>query len=232
MKNPILHFPSLRLLSMCICALLCLSSVGYASPQPSNDVHFCLPLNLEDMRARDSIYAATKHALNLNVGAPRTVRMIYFLPNDRPFRQEVVDSMKVTIRQIQTFYAEQMEARGHGRKTFRFETDARGEPLVHRVDGQHPDSHYLDDTTRTVLDEIEQAFDRDVNIYLIVIDNSINAIGTTRIKSRKRVRSKRQQFVQRHGRVTPDMIAPYRLFVCRFFHQSTEIRIQSAVGCG
>ena len=54
----------------------------------------------------------------------------------------------------------------------------------------------------------------------------------TRIKSRKRVRSKRQQFVQRHGRVTPDMIAPYRLFVCRFFHQSTEIRIQSAVGCG
>ena len=178
MKNPILHFPSLRLLSMCICALLCLSSVGYASPQPSNDVHFCLPLNLEDMRARDSIYAATKHALNLNVGAPRTVRMIYFLPNDRPFRQEVVDSMKVTIRQIQTFYAEQMEARGHGRKTFRFETDARGEPLVHRVDGQHPDSHYLDDTTRTVLDEIEQAFDRDVNIYLIVIDNSINAIGT------------------------------------------------------
>ena len=62
--------------------------------------------------------------------------MIYFLPNDRPFRQEVVDSMKVTIRQIQTFYIEQMQA--HGNKTFRFETDTQGEPLVHRVDGQHP----------------------------------------------------------------------------------------------
>ena len=172
MKNSILRFPSLRLLSMCIFALLCLSSFGYASPQPSNDVHFCLPLNAEDMRARDSIYAATKHALNLNVGAPRTVRMIYFLPNDRSFRQEVVDSMKVTIRQIQTFYADQMEARGHGNKTFRFETDARGEPLVHRVDGQYPDSHYLDNTTRTVLDEIEQVFDDKQNIYFIVIDNS------------------------------------------------------------
>ena len=130
------------------------------------------------MRTRDSIYAATKHALNLNVGEPRTVRMIYFLPNDRPFRQEVVDSMKVTIRQIQTFYAEHMQAHGYGYKPFRFETDARGEPLVHRVDGQHPDSHYFDNTSRTVPDEIGQAFDLYVNIYLIVVDNSINAIGT------------------------------------------------------
>ena len=82
-------------------ALLCLSSVGYASP-PSTDVHFCLPL---DQRARDSLYAAPKQTFNLNAGEPLTVRMIYFLPNDRPFRQEVVDSMKVTIRQIQTFFA-------------------------------------------------------------------------------------------------------------------------------
>ena len=165
---------------LCLSAFICgcFSSASYASPQPSNDVHFCLPLNAEDMRARDSIYAATKHALNLNVGAPRTVRMIYFLPNDRPFRQEVVDSMKVTIRQIQTFYADQMAAHGHSRKTFRFETDARGEPLVHRVDGQYPDSHYLDNTSATVPDEIRQKFDTQANIYFTVIDNSINAIGT------------------------------------------------------
>ena len=51
--------------------------------------------------------------------------------------------MKIAIRQIQTFYAEQMQAHGYGNKTFRFETDAQDEPLVHRVDGQHPDSHYL-----------------------------------------------------------------------------------------
>ena len=164
-------------ISVYICG--CFSSVGYASqPSVGNNVHFCLPLNLEDMQARDSIYAATKYALNLNVGEPRTVRMIYFLPNDRSFRQEVVDSMKVAIYQIQTFYAEQMQAHGYGNKTFRFETDARGEPMVHRLAGQHPDSHYIDNTSRTVRDEIEQAFDLYVNIYLIVVDNSINAIGT------------------------------------------------------
>ena len=177
MKKSVLRFAFYLCLSAVICG--CFSSVGYASqPSAENNVHFCLPLNHEAMRARDSIYAATKHALNLNVGAPRTVRMIYFLPNDRPFRQEVVDSMKVTIRQIQTFYADQMEARGHGRKTFRFETDARGEPIVHRVDGQYPDSHYLDNTSATVPDEIRGKFDTQANIYFMVIDNSINVIGT------------------------------------------------------
>ena len=79
---------------------------------------------------------------NLNVGEPRTVRMIYFLPNDRPFRQEVVNAMKTAIRYAQTFYAEQMQAHGYGNKTFQFEIDEQGEPLVHRVDGQLPDSHY------------------------------------------------------------------------------------------
>ena len=163
-------------LSACICG--CFLSVSYASP-PSADVHFCLPLDFEDIRARDSIYAATKHTLNLNVGEPRTVRMIYFLPNDRPFRQEVVDSIKVTIRQIQTFFAEQMQAHGYGNKTFRFEIDSEGEPVVHRVDGQHLDEHYFDDTTGTVLGEIEQKYDLWENIYFIVIDNSTDIISRT-----------------------------------------------------
>ena len=179
MKRPVFSFFVVTFgLIACLFAFLCLSSIGHASSPPANDVHFCLPLDAKDLRARDSIYAATKHALNLNVGEPRTVRMIYFLPNDRPFRQEVVDSMKVTIRQIQTFYAEQMQAHGYGNKTFRFETDARGDPLVHRVDGQNPDSHYLDNTYRLVLDELEPRFDVTENIYFIAIDNSIDAIGS------------------------------------------------------
>ena len=167
-------------LSACLFALLCLSSVGYASP-PSADVHFCRVLDFEDMRVRDSLYAATKHALNLNVGEPRTVRMIYFLPNDRSFRQEVVDSMKVTIRQIQTFFAEQMQAHGYGNKTFRFETDAQGEPMVHRVDGKHPNSYYHIYTLGNTHYEVGQAFDIWRNIYLIVIDNGTHVVAGNRL---------------------------------------------------
>ena len=118
---------------------------------------------------------AAKWLANLDVGEPRTVRMIYFLPNDRPFRQEVVDEMKAVILQVQTFYAEQMQAHGYGNRTFRFETDAAGKPLVHRVDGRRSDSYYindLNDAVGTVLDEIERTFDIHANIYFVVVDNS------------------------------------------------------------
>ena len=49
--------------------------------------------------------------------------------------------------------------------------------MVHRVNGRHPDSHYLDITHRTVYDEVNEMFDFYANVYLIVIDNSINGIG-------------------------------------------------------
>ena len=121
-------------------------------------------------------YARTA-AANLDVGEPRTVRLIYFLPNDRPYRAEVVQKMKDEILDIQTFYAEQMGAHGYGEVSFRIETDLQGEPVVHRVDGVHPDSHYLDNTADTVPAEIEKKFDIAQNIYLVVVDNSINGIA-------------------------------------------------------
>ena len=153
--------------------LLSPMQVANASPVLPDSVHFCAFDHNQQSR-RDLRRPAAKRPANLDVGEPRTVRMIYFLPSDRPFRQEVVDSMKVMIRRVQTFYGEQMEAHGYGNKTFRVETDARGEPLVHHVEGQHSDMHYV--TGGWPVSEIEQRFDLDANIYLIVTDYSIDAI--------------------------------------------------------
>ena len=114
---------------------------------------------------------------NLNAADPRTVRLFYFLPNDRPYRADVVQRLKDEILSIQTFYAEQMQAHGHGFTTFRVETDSQGEPIVHRVDGQHPDSYYLEDTLDAVLDEMYDVTHGESYIYLIVIDNSRNRIN-------------------------------------------------------
>ena len=79
--------------------------------------------------------------------------------------------MKDEILNIQAFFAEQMGAHGYGNKTFRVETDAQGEPIVHRVEEGHPDSRYFDNND-LIFDEIEQGFDLNANIYLVVIDNS------------------------------------------------------------
>ena len=118
-------------------------AIAHASPSPVDSVHFCAPFDLEQWE-RDHPLPAGKQLADRNKGEPRTVRMIYFLPNDRPYRQEVVDLMKIRIREVQTFYGEQMQAHGYGNTTFRLETDAQGEPLVHRLDGQFPESYYLD----------------------------------------------------------------------------------------
>ena len=112
---------------------------------------------------------STIGAADLNVGEPRTVRMIYFLPNDWQYRADVVQKMKDTIRTVQTFYAEQMAAHGYGNVTFRFETDLQGEPMVHHVDGQHPFSHYDNTLGNAVFEELEQTFDFNANIYFIVL---------------------------------------------------------------
>ena len=110
----------------------------------------------------------------LNVGEPRTVRMVYFIPNDRPFRADVVQRMKDEIRAIQSFFADQMEAHGYGNRTFNVETDAQDEPVVHVVNGEHPDSRYIGarNNAEAVFPEIGAAFSLSRNVYLIVIDNS------------------------------------------------------------
>ena len=106
----------------------------------------------------------------------RMVRLIYFLPNDRPFRPEVVQKMKDEIRNLQTFFGEQMQAHGHGYKTFRIETDTQGDPIVHRVDGQHPDSHYHNRTASYSLEIQQKMGGKSKNINFIVWDNSTNSI--------------------------------------------------------
>ena len=145
-------------------------AVVHAATSPTDSVHFCGLFDYEQWR-RDHPRPAGKALQDLNRGEERTVRMIYFLPNDRPYRAEVVQKMKDEIVRIQDFYAEQMQAHGNGNTMFRIETDAQGAPKVHRVDGRHPNSHYLQhDTADEVLEEIDPIFDIEANVYLIVID--------------------------------------------------------------
>ncbi len=156
-------------------------AVAVTQPSGGHETHVCGVIDDQwNKRYSDQFpnrRYARSFAANLNVGEPRTVRMIYFLPNDRPYRADIVQKMKDDILNIQTFFAEQMGVHGWGEKTFRVETDAQGAPKVHRMDGGHPDSHYLDNTERSLFDEVEEVFDLEANAYLIVIDNSINGIG-------------------------------------------------------
>ena len=84
------------------------------------------------------------------------------------------------MRRLQDYYAEEMDAYGYGRMTFRYEVNPLGEPLVHRVIGQHGDSHYHDNTLVEVANEIQEVYELDRNIYVIVVDYNSDGIGTWR----------------------------------------------------
>ncbi len=143
-------------------------AVAYASPSPADSAHFCRVIDAEEWERERSLRPAAKPLADLNIGEPRTVRLFYFLPNDRPYRAEVVEAMKTGILEVQSFFSEQMEAHGHGDKTFKIETDAQGTPVVHRVDGDSSASHYA--ARGYTEGEITRAFDNSANIQCILMD--------------------------------------------------------------
>ena len=157
MRPPVLHVAFLALL-----ALLLSPPVSHASPPLADSVLFCQPVDLDQLERDHARGPAAKRLQNLNVGEPRTVRLIYFLPDGQPYRAETVEAMKSGILEIQSFFAEQMAAHGYGNKTFQIETDDQGEPIVHRVDGG----------------SIGQMFDLSANIYLIVNDQAAGVQGS------------------------------------------------------
>ena len=114
----------------------------------------------------------------------RVVRVIYFFPIDRPFSEKAVLGLREKLLVIKNFYADQMRSHGYGGKTFNFETDALGEPLIHRCDGRHPNSYYLNHTLNTMLEELRSMFDfsSKSNIYFLVINNGLDTIGSIGVR--------------------------------------------------
>ena len=144
--------------------LVCLLLSSVSDAASDNDIHFCAPVDLEKLEQYRQSQPAAK--VLLDSGEPRTVRMIYFVSDPQQFRQEVVDKMKTTIQEVQRIFANQIRTHGFGEKTFRFETDAQGEPMVRIVYGTGGNYDQY-----SALDAIGRQFDFNSNIYFIVVGN-------------------------------------------------------------
>ena len=150
-------------------------AVAHASSLPADRVPLCPPFDSEQWQ-RDRLRPAGKRLAGLNVGEPRTVRLIYFLPNDRTPQQDIDATMDELIKNVQLSNEEVMEYHGFGRRTFRLETDATGKAVVHHVKGKFNDEYYHTDTfDKVIWEETAEQFDLSANIYLVVLDTS-NAV--------------------------------------------------------
>ena len=101
------------------------------------------------------------------------VRVVYFIPSDRPARPDRVAALRQLIKDAQQFYAGEMHRHGYGRKTFTVETDNNGEPLVHQINGKFTDEYYFNSQAdNTVWIELHEHFDDAdfQHIYFVAID--------------------------------------------------------------
>ena len=100
-----------------------------------------------------------------------TVRVIYFFPSDRQPQSDINAKLDTLMKDSQQFYADQMESHGFSRKTFRLETDAIGDVVIHNVKGEFNDMYYQ--PPDNAWDEIDNRFDTAKNIYIMFLDTSI-----------------------------------------------------------
>ena len=110
--------------------------------------------------------------------AQPSVRLVYFLPRDRPARPDRIEAFRQLIKDVQQFYADEMERHGYGRKTFRVETDRGGEPIVHRFNGRSNERHYYQGQTDfKVWEEFFQQVNDLQHVYLIAVDLSYESFN-------------------------------------------------------
>jgi Leucine-rich repeat (LRR) protein len=100
------------------------------------------------------------------------VRVIYVVPNDREPDPDIDRKLDTLMKEAQQFYADLMEFHGFSRKTFRLETNATGNVMVHHVNGKFNHAYYQNPSTGSwiVWDEIEEQLDISKNIYLLALD--------------------------------------------------------------
>ena len=102
-------------------------------------------------------------------GQPK-VQVIYFYPNDRQPGSDIQGQADRIIKDVQTFYAREMERHGYGIKTFSYEADMTGKVRVHRIQGKFPTAYYRDNPYGKILTEIGTQFNLSQNIFLAFLE--------------------------------------------------------------
>ena len=110
-------------------------------------------------------------------GVERTVRLVYFLPNDLDPQPKIGTRLNVLIKDIQKYFADEMDRHGYGKKTFKFESDHNGNAIVHYFNGQRNEAYYRDNITNVIWEELQDQIDFNNHIYVVCVEISGRAFG-------------------------------------------------------
>ena len=110
-----------------------------------------------------------------DVMAEYTVKVIYFVPNDRTFQWNIPNELNTKMKQVQQFYASEMERHNYGRKTFQLETDRNDDLIVHPILGKNNDKYYQTGTLDKIDTETKDSFGNK-DIRVIIVDVSTERV--------------------------------------------------------
>ena len=95
------------------------------------------------------------------------VRIIYTLPKDKEPSPNITEKLDKTVREVQDFYADEMERHGFGRKTFTFETDENGKAKIYLVKYNQPDIDLSNDIWLSFVEDTSMPFESSPRLYYI-----------------------------------------------------------------
>ncbi len=96
---------------------------------------------------------------------------IYFLPTNLQPQADMPERIDKMLKDVQAYFADEMEQHGLGRKTFNFEKNSDGTAKIFLFEGKTSYKYYSDKSSR-VIDEIEEHFELSNNLYFIILEKS------------------------------------------------------------
>ncbi len=103
---------------------------------------------------------------------PNVVVPIYFLPTDLLPQTDIQEKIDKILREAQTFFADEMERHGYGRKSFEYEKNSNGTAKIYLFEGKTTDEYYRKSTNSRVMNEIKHHFETDNKFFFIVVEKS------------------------------------------------------------
>ena len=114
-----------------------------------------------------SNFLPSRQSIASNVIVP-----IYFLPTNRQPQADIPDKIDQMLKDVQSFFADEMERHGYGRKSFEFEKNSDDTAKVYLFEAETTDKYYQDSANSRVMKEISQHFTAINNILFIIVDKS------------------------------------------------------------
>ncbi len=112
------------------------------------------------------------------------VRIVYVIPRDQTPDPNIDTTLDLLIKDVQHLYAQAMEKRGLGSKTFRIETNETGTVRVHRLHSEYDSGYYpySDQQVISPTKEMAQKFGpgyslNNVYVYVVETDDDINDLA-------------------------------------------------------